>query len=75
MRGFFEWAKPAGVICHAPWLLVEADMVRARTLTSYWTMRTDIRNASGEWVDEEVVTDQGLGTSRYPGDLEAFRAK
>lgn len=72
IRGFFEAGKPAGVICHAPWTLVEADVVRGRTLTSYWTLKTDIRNAGGEWVDEECVTDQGLVTSRYPGDLEAF---
>jgi protease I len=75
VRGFFEQAKPVGVICHGPWTLVEADMVRGRTLTSYPTLQTDIRNAGGTWVDEEVVTDQGLVTSRNPDDLEAFCSK
>lgn len=75
VRSFFEAGKPAGVICHAPWTLVEADVVKGRTLTSYWSLATDIRNAGGNWVDEEVVTDQGLVTSRYPGDLGAFNAK
>ena len=75
VRGFFEQEKPVGVICHGPWTLVEADVVRGRTLTSYPTLQTDIRNAGGEWVDQEVVTDQGLVTSRSPDDLEAFCSK
>jgi protease I len=75
LRGFFEQAKPVGVICHGPWTLVEADVVSGRTLTSYPTLQTDIRNAGGNWVNEEVVTDQGLVTSRNPDDLEAFCAK
>ena len=75
IRGFFEAGKPVGVICHGPWTLVEADVVRGRTLTSYPTLQADIRNAGGEWVDQEVVTDQGLVTSRNPDDLPAFCAK
>ncbi len=75
VRGFFEEGKPVGAICHGPWTLVEADVVRGRTLTSYPTLQTDIRNAGGTWVDEEVVTDQGLVTSRNPDDLPAFCAK
>ena len=65
--------KPTGVICHGPWLLVEADAVDGRTLTSFPSLRTDVRNAGGEWVDEEVVTDERLVTSRKPDDLPAFR--
>jgi protease I len=75
IRGFFQAGKPAGVICHGPWTLVEADVVRDRTLTSWPTLATDIRNAGGTWVDQEVVTDQGLVTSRSPRDLPAFCAK
>ncbi len=75
VRGFFEQAKPVGVICHGPWTLVEADVVKGRTLTSYPSLQTDIRNAGGTWVDEEVVTDAGLVTSRNPDDLPAFCAK
>jgi protease I len=75
VHSFFEQAKPVGAICHGPWKLVEADVVKGRTLTSYPTLQTDIRNAGGNWVDEEVVVDQGLVTSRNPDDLEAFCAK
>ena len=72
VREFDEAGKPMGVICHAPWVLVEADVVSGRTLTSYPSLQTDIRNAGGEWVDEEVVVDDGLVTSRNPDDLPAF---
>ena len=75
VHSFFDQAKPVGVICHGPWTLVEADVVKGRTLTSYPTLRTDIRNAGGHWVDEEVVVDQGLVTSRNPDDVPAFCAK
>jgi protease I len=72
VRSFFEAGKPVAAICHAPWTLVEADVVRGRTLTSWPSLRTDIRNAGGEWVDEQVHVDQGLVTSRKPDDLPAF---
>ena len=75
VRAFFEAAKPVGVICHGPWTLVEADVLQGRTITSWPSLRTDIRNAGGNWVDEEVVVDQGLVTSRKPDDLPAFKAK
>jgi protease I len=75
VHSFFNQAKPVGVICHGPWILVEADVVKGRTLTSYPTLKTDIRNAGGNWVDEEVVVDQGLVTSRNPDDVPAFCAK
>jgi protease I len=75
VRSFFEQAKPVGAICHGPWTLVEADVLNGRTVTSFPTLQTDIRNAGGNWVDEEVVTDQGLVTSRNPNDLPAFCAK
>jgi protease I len=74
-RAFFDAGKPVGAICHGPWTLVEADVVRGRTLTSWPSLRTDIRNAGGEWVDEEVHVDQGLVSSRKPDDLKAFCAK
>ena len=72
VREFADARKPMGVICHAPWTLVEADVVAGRTLTSYPSLQTDVRNAGGEWVNEEVVVDDGLVTSRMPDDLEAF---
>jgi len=75
VRSFFEQDKPAGVICHGPWLLVEADVVRGRKVTSWPSIKTDLRNAGAEWVDEEVVVDNGLVTSRKPDDLPAFCAK
>jgi protease I len=75
LQDFFAAGKPVGAICHAPWTLVEADLVDGRTLTSYPSIRTDIRNAGGKVVDEEVVVDQGLVTSRNPDDLPAFCAK
>lgn len=74
-RDFFAAGKPVAAICHAPWVLIEADEVEGRKLTSFPTLRTDIRNAGGSWVDEEVVVDQGLVTSRDPDDLPAFCAK
>jgi protease I len=75
VRDFFEQGKPVGVICHGPWMLVEAGVVRSRTVTSWPSVQTDIRNAGGNWVDQEVVVDQGLVTSRKPDDLPAFNAK
>jgi protease I len=72
---FFRAGKPVAAICHAPWMLVEATAVSGRRLTSWPSLRTDIRNAGGEWVDEEVVVDGGLVTSRKPDDLPAFIEK
>jgi len=74
-REFFEQHKPVGVICHGAWILVEADVVNGRTITSYPSLRTDLMNAGAVWVDEEVVVDQGLVSSRTPDDLPAFNAK
>src|SRR5438067_12333904 len=75
VRDFFEQGKPVAAICHAPWVLVEAGVVRDRTVTSWPSLQTDIRNAGGNWVDEQVVVDQGLVTSRKPDDIPAFNAK
>jgi protease I len=74
VRSFMDADKPVGAICHGPWLLVEAGCVRGRTLTSYPSLRTDIQNAGGDWVDRTVISDQKLVTSRNPGDLPAFDA-
>jgi protease I len=75
VRDFFEQGKPVAAICHGPWTLVEAGVVRGRKLTSWPSVQTDIRNAGGNWVDEEVHVDQGLVTSRKPDDIPAFNAK
>jgi len=75
VKSFFQAGKPIAAICHGPWLLVEADIVRGRTLTSYPSIKTDIKNAGGDWVDQEVITDQGLVTSRKPDDIPAFNRK
>ncbi len=75
LQRFFAEGKPVGVICHGPWTLIEADLVRDRTITSWPSLKTDIRNAGGNWVDEEVVVDEGLVSSRNPDDLPAFCAK
>ncbi|WP_262690647.1 type 1 glutamine amidotransferase domain-containing protein [Kordiimonas aestuarii] len=75
VKEFFKQSKPVAAICHGPWTLIEADVVKGRTLTSWPSLRTDIQNAGGAWVDKEVVVDEGLVTSRNPDDLEAFCAK
>lgn len=75
VRDFFQAGKPVGAICHGPWSLVETGVVKGRTVTSYPSLQTDIRNAGGTWVDEEVHTDHGLVTSRKPDDLPAFCRK
>jgi protease I len=75
VKSFFDAGKPVAAICHGPWTMVEADVVRGRTLTSWPSLKTDIRNAGGEWVDQEVCTDHGLVTSRKPDDIPAFNKK
>jgi protease I len=75
VRAFARAGKPMAVICHASWLLVEADVVRGRTVTSWPSLKTDLRNAGANWVDQEVVTDNGLVTSRKPDDIPAFNKK
>ena len=75
VRSFFEAGKPVGVICHGPWTLVEAGVLRGRTITSWPSLQTDIRNAGAEWVDQQVVVDDGLVSSRNPDDIPAFSAK
>ena len=75
VRAFFEAGKPVAAICHAPWVLIDAGVVEGRTLTSYETIRTDLRNAGANVVDEEVVVDRGLVTSRKPDDIPAFVSK
>ena len=74
VRSFFDAGKPVAAICHAPWVLVEADVVRGRRMTSWPSLQTDLRNAGADWVDEEVVVDGNLTTSRNPDDLDAFCA-
>jgi protease I len=75
VKRFFEQGKPVGAICHGPWSLVETGVVEGRTVTSWPSLKTDIRNAGGTWVDEQIVVDRGLFTSRKPADLPAFCAK
>lgn len=75
VKAFFDAGKPVGAICHAPWTLIEADVVRGRTVTSYPSIRRDLENAGANWVDAEVVTDNGLVTSRKPDDIPAFNEK
>jgi protease I len=74
VKAFFDSGKPVAAICHAPWVLAEADVVRGRRMTSWPSLQTDLRNAGAEWVDEEVVVDGNLITSRKPDDLDAFGA-
>jgi protease I len=75
VRSFFDQAKPVAAICHGPWMLVEADVVEGRMVTSYPSIQTDLKNAGASWVDKEVVVDRGLVTSRKPDDLPAFNRK
>ena len=74
VRAFFDAGKPVAAICHAAWVLIEADVVRGRRMTSWPSLRTDLRNVGADWVDEEVVVDGNLVTSRKPDDLDAFGA-
>ncbi|UBF23588.1 type 1 glutamine amidotransferase [Kovacikia minuta CCNUW1] len=75
IRSFFDAAKPVAAICHGPWTLIEADVVQDRTVTSWPSLQTDLKNAGANWVDQEVVVDQGLVTSRKPQDIPAFNRK
>ena len=75
IKSFFEAGKPVAAICHGPWTLIEADVVKGRTLTSWPSLKTDLRNAGATWVDQDVVVDQGLVTSRNPHDIPAFNSK
>ncbi|SCZ09020.1 type 1 glutamine amidotransferase domain-containing protein [Microvirga guangxiensis] len=75
IRAFYSSGKVVAAICHAPWLLIEAGIIKGKKCTSYQSIKTDVANAGGEWRDETVVTDQGLITSRNPGDLDAFVSK
>lgn len=74
-KAFFEAGKPVAAICHGPWVLIDAELVKGRTLTSWPAIQTDVKNAGGNWVDMEVVVDNGLVTSRKPGDIPAFNRK
>ncbi len=75
VRAFMQTGKPVAAICHGPWLLAEADMVEGRTMTSWPSLKTDLTNAGAQWVDKDVVTDNGLVTSRKPADIPSFNAK
>jgi protease I len=75
VKTFFETGKPIAAICHGPQMLIEADVVRGRKVTSFSSIKTDLKNAGAEWMDQEVVVDQGIVTSRSPDDLPAFNAK
>jgi protease I len=75
VRHFFREGKPVAAICHAPWVLIDASVIRGRTVTSWPAIKTDVRNAGAHWVDQEVVVDNGLVTSRKPDDIPAFNQK